>query len=338
MKTQDHPKVNHGKQGVLLINLGTPDSLSLWDIRRYLKEFLSDRRVIELNPLIWQPILRGIILNTRPFKTRRAYAKIWMKETNESPLRYYTRRQSELLNDRIEDPTVIVDWAMRYGNPSIESRLKSLQQQGCESIVVLPLYPQYCAATTATVCDEVFRVLMRMRWQPQVQIVPRYYDHPDYIRLCVNQLERRLERLKTPPQRIILSYHGVPRQYLIKGDPYHCQCLVTTRLIQEAWPYRDIPIETTFQSRFGPQEWLQPYTDRTLEALPRENCYRIMVATPGFVSDCVETLEEIGMEAVSSFQRAGGDHVEVVPCANDSPEHIRLIHTLIEPYLFASKK
>ena len=338
MKTKDHPEVNHGKQGVLLVNLGTPDSLSLWDIRRYLKEFLSDRRVIELNPIIWQPILRGIILNTRPFKTRKAYSKIWMKETDESPLRYYTRRQSELLNQRIEDPRVIVDWAMRYGNPSIESRLKRLQQQGCESIVVLPLYPQYCAATTATVCDEVFRVLMRMRWQPQIQIVPRYYDHPAYIRMCVDQLERRLERQETLPQRIILSYHGVPRQYLVKGDPYHCQCLVTTRLIREAWPYKDIPIETTFQSRFGPQEWLQPYTDQTLAQLPKENCYRIMMMTPGFVSDCVETLEEIGMEAVTSFRKAGGDHVEVVPCANDTPEHIRLIEQLIKPYLFASKK
>ena len=338
MKTKDHPAVNHGKQGVLLVNLGTPDSLSLWDIRQYLKEFLSDRRVIELNPIIWQPILRGIILNTRPFKTRRAYKKIWREDTNESPLRYYTRRQAELLQQRIEDPRVIVDWAMRYGNPSIESRLKRLQQQGCESIVVLPLYPQYCAATTATVCDEVFRVLMRMRWQPQIQIVPRYYDHPAYIQMCVDQLERRLERQETLPQRIILSYHGVPRQYLVKGDPYHCQCLVTTRLIREAWPYRDIPIETTFQSRFGPQEWLQPYTDQTLAQLPKENCHRIMMMTPGFVSDCVETLEEIGMEAVESFRRAGGDHVEVVPCANDTPEHIRLIEQLIEPYLFASKK
>ena len=196
MKTKDHPAVNHGKQGVLLINLGTPDSLKLWDIRRYLKEFLSDRRVIELNPIIWQPILRGIILNTRPFKTRRAYSKIWMKETDESPLRYYTRRQAELLNQRIDNSNIIVDWAMRYGNPSIKSRIHSLQQQGCESIVVLPLYPQYCAATTATVCDEVFRVLQKMRWQPQVQIVPRYYDHPAYIQLCVQLMERQLERLE----------------------------------------------------------------------------------------------------------------------------------------------
>jgi protoporphyrin/coproporphyrin ferrochelatase len=338
MKTQDHPKINHGKQGVLLINLGTPDSLSLWDIRKYLKQFLSDRRVIELNPLIWQPILRGIILNTRPFRTRRAYAKIWRKETDESPLRYYTRRQAEMLHNRIDHPNIIVDWAMRYGNPSIESRIHSLQQQGCESIVVLPLYPQYCAATTATVCDEVFRVLQRMRWQPQVQIVPRYYDHPDYIRLMVGQLERQLERLEWRPQQIVLSYHGVPRTYLEQGDPYHCQCAVTTRLIREAWPYLDIPIETTFQSRFGPAEWLQPYTDATLKLLPTQGIYRIMIATPGFVSDCVETLEEIGMEGVNTFREAHGDQCHVVPCVNDSPEHIRLLQCLIEPYLLTSKK
>jgi len=333
MKTKDHPAVNHGKQGVLLVNLGTPDSLSLWDIRRYLKEFLSDRRVIELNPIIWQPILRGIILNTRPFKTRRAYSKIWMKETDESPLRYYTRRQSELLNQRIDDPRVIVDWAMRYGNPSIESRLKRLQQQGCESIVVLPLYPQYCAATTATVCDEVFRMLMRMRWQPQIQIVPRYYDDPKYISMVVGQLERRVERLERPPQQIILSYHGVPQQYLDRGDPYHCQCVVTTRLIREQWQFKNIPITHTFQSRFGPQQWLKPYTDSTVEALAQDRCYRIMVATPGFASDCVETLEELGVELKQQFIKARGDHMDLVPCANDSPEHIRLLHHLIKPYL-----
>ena len=333
MKTKDHPKINHGKQGVLLINLGTPDSLKLWDIRKYLKQFLSDRRVIELNPLIWQPILRGIILNTRPFKTRRAYAKIWRQDTNESPLRYYTRRQAELLHNRIEDTNIIVDWAMRYGNPSIESRIHSLQQQGCESIVVLPLYPQYCAATTATVCDEVFRVLQRMRWQPQVQIVPRYYDHPGYIKLCVELMERQLERLEWQPQQIILSYHGVPKTYLEEGDPYHCQCHVTTRLIREAWPYKDIPVETTFQSRFGPAEWLQPYTDKTLEELPKKNVYRIMVMTPGFVSDCVETLEEIAIEGQKTFKQAHGSEFHMIPCANDSPEHIRLLETLVRPYL-----
>ena len=332
-KSKDHPSVKHGKQGVLLVNLGTPDSLKLWDIRKYLAEFLSDKRVIELPSVLWQPILQGIILNTRPFKTRRAYAKIWRQETDESPLRYYTRRQAELLNNQIDDDNILVTYAMRYGNPSIKKMLTHLQKAGCESIVVLPLYPQYCAATTATVCDEVFRVLMKMRWQPQVQIVPRYYDHPAYIKAIVNQLERDLERLEFKPQQVVLSYHGVPKTYLQKGDPYHCQCHVTTRLIREQWPYKDIPIETTFQSRFGPSEWLQPYTDKTLEALPTNGVYRIMMATPGFASDCVETLEEIALEGKKTFLDARGSEFHMVSCLNDSPSHIRMIKTLIEPYL-----
>ena len=332
-KSKDHPQVKHGKKGVLLVNLGTPDSLKLLDIRKYLAEFLSDKRVIEVPSVIWQPILQGVILNTRPFKTRRAYAKIWRQETDESPLRYYTRRQAELLNNQIDDDNILVTYAMRYGSPSIKKMLTHLQKAGCESIVVLPLYPQYCAATTATVCDEVFRVLMKMRWQPQVQIVPRYYDHPAYIKAISNQLERDLERLEFKPQQVVLSYHGVPKTYLQKGDPYHCQCHVTTRLIKEQWPYKDIPIETTFQSRFGPTEWLQPYTDKTLEALPSMGVTRIMMATPGFSSDCVETLEEIAIEGQATFKEARGSDFHMVSCLNDSPSHIRMIHTLIKPYL-----
>ena len=332
-KSKDHPQVKHGKKGVLLVNLGTPDSLKLLDIRKYLAEFLSDKRVIEVPSVIWQPILQGIILNTRPFKTRRAYAKIWRQQTDESPLRYYTRRQAELLNNQIDDDNILVTYAMRYGSPSIKKMLTHLQKAGCESIVVLPLYPQYCAATTATVCDEVFRVLMKMRWQPQVQIVPRYYDHPAYIKAISNQLERDLERLEFKPQQVVLSYHGVPKTYLQKGDPYHCQCHVTTRLIKEQWPYKDIPIETTFQSRFGPTEWLQPYTDKTLEALPSMGVTRIMMATPGFSSDCVETLEEIAIEGQATFKEARGSDFHMVSCLNDSPSHIRMIHTLIKPYL-----
>ena len=332
-KSKDHPPVKHGKKGVLLVNLGTPDSLKLWNIRKYLAEFLSDKRVIEVPSVIWQPILQGIILNTRPFKTRRAYAKIWRQETDESPLRYYTRRQAELLNNQIDDDDILVTYAMRYGSPSIKKMLTHLQKAGCESIVVLPLYPQYCAATTATVCDEVFRVLMKMRWQPQVQIVPRYYDHPAYIKAIVNQLERDLERLEFKPQQVVLSYHGVPKTYLQKGDPYHCQCHVTTRLIKEQWPYKDIPIETTFQSRFGPTEWLQPYTDKTLEALPSMGVTRIMMATPGFSSDCVATLAEIAIEGKATFKEATGSNFHMVSCLNDSPAHIRMIHTLIKPYL-----
>ena len=332
-KSKDHPPVKHGKKGVLLVNLGTPDSLKLWDIRKYLAEFLSDKRVIEVPSVIWQPILQGIILNTRPFKTRRAYAKIWRQETDESPLRYYTRRQAELLNNQIDDDDILVTYAMRYGSPSIKKMLTHLQKAGCESIVVLPLYPQYCAATTATVCDEVFRVLMKMRWQPQVQIVPRYYDHPAYIKAMVDSLERDLERLEFKPKQIVLSYHGVPKKYLQKGDPYHCQCHVTTRLIKEKWPYKDIPIETTFQSRFGPQEWLQPYTDETLEGLGKQDIDSIMMACPGFASDCVETLEEIAIEGKKSFMDNGGKEFHMVDCLNDSPQHIQMLKQLIKPYI-----
>ena len=332
-KSKDHPPVKHGKKGVLLVNLGTPDSLKLWHIRKYLAEFLSDKRVIEVPSVIWQPILQGIILNTRPFKTRRAYAKIWRQETDESPLRYYTRRQAELLNNQIDDDDILVTYAMRYGSPSIKKMLTHLQKAGCESIVVLPLYPQYCAATTATVCDEVFRVLMKMRWQPQVQIVPRYYDHPAYIKAMVNSLERDLERLEFKPKQIVLSYHGVPKKYLQKGDPYHCQCHVTTRLIKEQWPYKDIPIETTFQSRFGPQEWLQPYTDETLEGLGKQDIDSIMMACPGFASDCVETLEEIAIEGKKSFKENGGRDFHMVECLNDSPQHIQMLKKLVDPFI-----
>ena len=332
-KSKDHPPVKHGKKGVLLVNLGTPDSLKLWDIRKYLAEFLSDKRVIEVPSVIWQPILQGIILNTRPFKTRRAYAKIWRQETDESPLRYYTRRQAELLNNQIDDDDILVTYAMRYGSPSIKKMLTHLQKAGCESIVVLPLYPQYCAATTATVCDEVFRVLMKMRWQPQVQIVPRYYDHPAYIKAMVDSLERDLERLEFKPKQIVLSYHGVPKKYLQKGDPYHCQCHVTTRLIKEQWPYKDIPIETTFQSRFGPQEWLQPYTDETLEGLGKQDIDSIMMACPGFASDCVETLEEIAIEGKKSFKENGGRDFHMVECLNDSPKHIQMLKKLVDPFI-----
>ena len=332
-KPKEHPEVKYGKKGVLLVNLGTPDSLKLLDIRRYLKEFLSDKRVIELPSILWQPILRGIILNTRPFKTRKAYAKIWRKETDESPLRYYTRRQAELLDKQIDDTNIITTFAMRYGNPSINKMLTHLQKAGCESIVVLPLYPQYCAATTATVCDEVFRVLMKMRWQPQVQIVPRYYDNPVYIKAMVNSLERDLERLEFKPKQIVLSYHGVPKKYLQKGDPYHCQCHVTTRLIKEQWPYKDIPIETTFQSRFGPQEWLQPYTDETLEGLGKQDIDSIMMACPGFASDCVETLEEIAIEGKKSFKDNGGRDFHMVECLNDSPQHIQMLKKLVDPFI-----
>ena len=264
----DHPKVKYGKTGVLIINLGTPDSTSWFDIRKYLKEFLSDRRVIEVNPIIWQIILNVFILNLRPSKTAEAYKKIWMKEENMSPLRYYTLNQSKKLKNKINDENIIIDYAMRYGNPSISSKMNKLQQDGCENVVILPLYPQYAAATTATVCDEVYRTLMKMRWQPSIQIIPHYESEPLYIEALVNSLNKKISEIKWTPDLIIASYHGIPKKYFDKGDPYHCYCQKTSRLLEEKFNNK-IPIKTTFQSRFGPQEWLQPYNDKMFENLPK---------------------------------------------------------------------
>ena len=281
MKKIDHPEVKFGKTGVLIVNLGTPDSTNWWDIRRYLKEFLSDRRVIEANPFVWQIILNLFILTLRPSKTAHAYKKIWIKETNESPLLYYTRSQANKLKAKIENEKILVDFAMRYGNPSIKSKLFRLKQKGCENIVILPLYPQYAAATTATVCDEVYRNLMKMRWQPSLQIIPHYESEPLYIKALVKSIKRKVEKINWRPDLIIASYHGIPKSYFDKGDPYQCYCQKTTRLIREQ--YKDIEIKTTFQSRFGPQEWLQPYTDKTLEALPGEDKKNILVICPGLL-------------------------------------------------------
>ena len=268
MKNVNHPKVNFGKNGVLLVNLGTPDSTSWWDIRKYLKEFLSDKRVIEVNPILWQIILNLFILNLRPSKTAKAYKEIWMTDINESPLRYYTKQQTQKLKKKFNNQNIIIDYAMRYGNPSIKSRLQKLQSEGCENIILFPLYPQYAAATTATVCDEVYRSLIKMRWQPSLQVIPHYESNEDYINGLVNSIKKKLSEISWKPDLIIASYHGIPQKYFDKGDPYHCYCQKTSRLIKEK--FNEIPIETTFQSRFGPEEWLQPYTDKTLEKLPAE--------------------------------------------------------------------
>ena len=248
---ENHPDIKFGKTGVLLINLGTPDSTNWWDIRKYLKEFLSDRRVIEVNPVLWQIILNLFILNFRPSKTAHAYKKIWLKETNESPLRYYTRNQAEKLQQELVGENIIVNFAMRYGNPSIKSKLNELKNNGCENIIILPLYPQYAAATTATVCDEVYRTLMKMRWQPSLQIVPHYESEPLYVSALVKSIEKKIETISWKPDLIIASYHGIPKKYFDKGDPYHCYCHKTTRLIKEK--FSKIEIQTTFQSRFGPK-------------------------------------------------------------------------------------
>ena len=329
---KEHPKIKFGKTGVLLINLGTPDSTKWLDIRRYLKEFLSDRRVIEVNPILWKVILNLIILTFRPSKTAKAYKKIWMKDKNMSPLRYYTQVQSVKLNKKIGNDKLIVDYAMRYGQPSIKSKIKDLKEKGCENLVILPLYPQYAAATTATVCDEVYRSLIKMRWQPSLQIIPHYESEPLYINAISKSIETKISQINWKPDIIMASYHGIPKKYFEKGDPYHCYCHKTTRLITEKIK-SSIPIMTTFQSRFGPQEWLQPYTDKTLEKLPKEGKKNILLICPGFASDCVETLEEISIEGKKSFMEAGGENFEFIPCLNDSEEHIDLFSHLVNRYV-----
>ena len=266
---KNHPQVKFGRTGILLINLGTPNSTGWWDIRKYLKEFLSDRRVIEVNPFLWQIILNFIILNFRPSKTAKAYKKIWMKDKNMSPLRYYTEMQSIKLKKKIGNEKLVIDYAMRYGQPSIKSKIIQLKDMGCENLVILPLYPQYAAATTATVCDEVYRSLSQMRWQPSLQIIPHYESNPFYIKAISKSIKSKIDKINWKPDLIMASYHGIPKKYFEKGDPYHCYCHKTTRLIREETKIQ-IPIITTFQSRFGPQEWLQPYTDKTLESLPNE--------------------------------------------------------------------
>ena len=329
---KNHPEVKFGKTGVLIVNLGTPDSTKWLDIRKYLKEFLSDKRVIEVNPIIWKIILNLFILTFRPSKTAHAYKKIWRKDTNESPLLFFTRSQAVKLKEKIGNEKIIVDFAMRYGNPSIKSRLNSLKERGCEHIIILPLYPQYAAATTATVCDEVYRSLMNMRWQPSLQIIPHYESEPMYIDALVESIEKKIKEINWRPDLIISSYHGIPKSYFDKGDPYQCYCQKTTRLITEK--FNKIEIKTTFQSRFGPQEWLKPYTDKTLEKLPKQGVKNLLIICPGFASDCVETLEEINMAGRETFIASGGENFDLIPCLNDSSKHIELFQHLIRKHIF----
>ena len=328
---KNHPPVNYGKTGVLIINLGTPDSTNWFDIRKYLKEFLSDKRVIEVNPWIWKIILNLFILNIRPSKTAKAYKEIWMKKEDMSPLRYFTIMQTKKLLDRISTKDLIVDYAMRYGNPSIKSKITKLKEAGCEKLIVLPLYPQYAAATTATVCDEVYRTLMRMRWQPSLQIIPHYESEPLYIDALIVSIEKKIKEINWVPDLIISSYHGIPKSYFDKGDPYHCYCHKTTRLMKER--FDKIEIQTTFQSRFGPQEWLTPYTDKTLESLPGKGIKNLLVICPGFASDCVETLEEINIQGKESFLSNGGVNFDLIPCLNDNSNHIELFKKLVKKHL-----
>ncbi|MFL2660658.1 MAG: ferrochelatase [Alphaproteobacteria bacterium] len=329
---EEHPEIPSNKTGVLLVNLGTPDTTNWWDIRKYLKEFLSDKRVIEVNPILWKIILNCIILTFRPSKTAKAYKKIWLEKQNMSPLRYYTIEQAKKLHERLGNQETVIDYAMRYGNPGISSQMKEMKGKGCQKIIVLPLYPQYAAATTATVCDEVYRTLIKMRWQPSVQIIPHYESEPLYIKGLKNSILKKLKEIRWTPDVIVASYHGIPKKYFDKGDPYHCYCHKTTRLLIESLKAKT-PIITTFQSRFGPEEWLQPYTDETLEKLPKTGKKKILVICPGFASDCVETLEEIAIEGKESFVKNGGEEFEMIQCLNQSKEHIDLLEHLTKIYL-----
>jgi ferrochelatase len=325
-----HPPVKPRRIGVLLVNLGTPDGTDYTSMRRYLKEFLTDRRVIEWSRLFWYPILFGIVLNTRPGKVGKAYETIWNKDLNESYLRTYTRNQSELMAKSFADqPNVIVDWGMRYGQPSIASRMDALQKAGCERILVFPLYPQYAAATTATVNDKAFEALLKMRWQPALRTVPPYHDDPVYIDALATSIERHLATLDWEPEVVLTSFHGIPKSYFDKGDPYYCQCQKTARLLREKLGWSKEKLQVTFQSRFGPEEWLQPYTDKTVEKLAQDGVKRIAVLNPGFVSDCLETLEEIAEQAAESFHHNGGEKFTHIPCLNDSAEGMAVLEHVV---------
>ncbi|MBS0247236.1 MAG: ferrochelatase [Proteobacteria bacterium] len=326
----NHPKVPPRRVGVLLVNLGTPDATDYWSMRRYLKEFLSDRRVIEENPIKWWLVLNLIILTFRPGRKGKDYDKIWNRERNESFLKTITRSQADkLAADMAGNPRLVVDWAMRYGNPSIQSRLEALQAQGCDRILIVPLYPQYAAATSATVADKAFEALMQMRWQPAVRIVPAYFDNPVYIESLATSLEASLAKLPFKPDVILASFHGMPEEYLHKGDPYYCQCHATARLLRARLGMDDKQLMMTFQSRFGPAEWLKPYTDKTVEALAQKGVKNLAIITPGFSSDCLETLEEIAMENAGIFKEHGGENFAAIPCLNDSAEGMAVIRDVV---------
>ena len=326
----DHPPVKSGNIGLLVVNLGTPDAPDTKSVKRYLAEFLSDRRVVEIPPIAWQPILRGIILNTRPKKSAHAYAQVWSEEG--SPLAAITARQARELQQRLGQG-VQVDYAMRYGNPSIDSQLRRLMDAGCDRILLAPLYPQYSGATTATVVDKAADTLRKLRWQPALRTLPPYYDDPVYIDALAQDLEGQIEALDFSPELLLLSFHGMPQRTLELGDPYHCHCRKTARLLKERlqaegrWP--DLRIETSFQSRFGPAKWLEPATYAMLEAEAKKGTKRIAIAAPGFSADCLETLEELAIRAREQFTEAGGEQLAALSCLNTSPRGMEMLEGLM---------
>lgn len=328
----EHPRVPRRRVGVLLVNLGTPNGTDYRSMRRYLKEFLSDTRVIEAPQWLWQPILRLVILTTRPQKSGRAYASIWNRERDESPLRTITRAQTEKVAARLaarHGDRVLVDFCMRYGDPSTGSKIEELAAEGCDRIVFFPLYPQYSATTTATANDQAFRTLMTMRWQPTFRTVAAYADHPLYIEALARSVERAWATLPERPEALVASYHGLPKDYLDKGDPYHCQCMKTTRLLRERLGRTKDEVMTAFQSRFGPKQWLQPYAVDAVAALAKAGKKRIAVIAPGFSADCVETLEEINEEIREAFLHAGGERFDYIPCLNDDEAHIDMMEAIL---------
>lgn len=333
----DHPGVAAGKTGVLLANLGTPDHYSYWPMRRYLSEFLSDRRVIDYSPWKWQPLLQLIILSKRPFTSGAAYRSIWNEEQGESPLMTITRAQTEKLGRALHDrygDQVIVDFCMRYGNPSTQSKVRAMTQAGCRRILFFPLYPHYAGATSATANDQFFRALMQETWQPTARVVDPYFEHPLYIEALAQSVKRAYAQAKERPEILVVSYHGMPKRYLMQGDPYHCQCQKTTRLLRERLGWDETQITTTFQSVFGPEEWLRPYTVQEVARLAREEGKkRIAVVAPAFSADCIETLEEINEEIRESFESAGGETFTYIPCLNDDDAHIAALTEVVRDNL-----
>ena len=332
----EHPQVRMGKIGVLLANLGTPDGHDYWSMRRYLNEFLSDRRVIDYSPLLWQPLLQGVILTSRPFRSGAAYRSIWNHEADESPLATITKAQTAAMAERMQarhGDRVMVDYCMRYGNPSTRSKVDAMQAAGCDRIVFFPLYPHYAGATSATANDQFFRALMKLKWQPSSRTVPAYYEDPRYIEALAASVEAGYAAAEVKPEVLVCSYHGVPKRYLMEGDPYHCQCQKTTRLLRERLGWSETEIVTTFQSKFGPEEWLQPYTVEEVARLAEAGKTRIAVIAPAFSADCIETLEEINEEIHESFEEAGGEHFTYIPCLNDGAAHMDALADIVDDNL-----
>ena len=333
----DHPSFPPEKVGILLTNLGTPDNTDYWSMRRYLGEFLSDRRVIDYSPWLWQPLLQLIILTKRPFSSGAAYRTIWNEEADESPLMTITKDQTHKITDSMQaryGDQVMVDFCMRYGNPSTKSKVEAMIAAGCRKILFFPLYPQYAGPTVATANDQFFRILMAAKWQPAARTVAPYFDHPLYIDALAQSVERGYAAAAKTPDLLVCSYHGVPQRYLMEGDPYHCQCQKTTRLLKERLSWDDSQIITTFQSKFGPEDWLKPYTVKEVARLAKdEGKTNIAVIAPAFSADCIETLEEINEEIKESFEEGGGEHFTYIPCLNDDAAHIKALSSVIEENL-----